>query len=154
MFACQTGGFFSGGGALGKRKEVRDTDDFRVELSLTVPITNSLAFLFTVLGEWWAEGKVIPRGTSLFFLSFFLSCFLFSTHSPSSPPPFFCFPLCIHKQEQRDEADAQFYRHLDRHGVCIGRDRVVCSVEIMKKDGVFVSLLSSKRERKIRRESS
>jgi len=27
-----------------------------------VPITNSLAFLFTVLGEWWAEGKVITRG--------------------------------------------------------------------------------------------
>lgn len=34
------------------------------ELSLTVPITNSLAFLFTVLGEWWAEGKVINRGQS------------------------------------------------------------------------------------------
>lgn len=32
------------------------------ELSLTVPITNSLAFLFTVLGEWWADGKVISRG--------------------------------------------------------------------------------------------
>ena len=32
------------------------------ELSLTVPITNSLAFLFTVLGEWWAEGKVISKG--------------------------------------------------------------------------------------------
>lgn len=31
------------------------------ELSLTVPITNSLAFLFTVLGEWCAEGKVISR---------------------------------------------------------------------------------------------
>lgn len=35
-----------------------------VELSLTVPITNSLAFLFTVLGEWWAEKKVINRGKS------------------------------------------------------------------------------------------
>ncbi|KAJ8606946.1 hypothetical protein MRB53_040611 [Persea americana] len=35
------------------------------ELSLTVPITNSLAFLFTVLGEWCAEGKVIGRGESL-----------------------------------------------------------------------------------------
>lgn len=34
----------------------------RPELSLTVPITNSLAFLFTVLGEWWAEKKVISRG--------------------------------------------------------------------------------------------
>jgi len=30
-----------------------------------VPITNSLAFLFTVLGEWWAEGKVIERGECL-----------------------------------------------------------------------------------------
>jgi hypothetical protein len=36
----------------------------KAELSLTVPITNSLAFLFTVVGEWWAEGKVISRGTS------------------------------------------------------------------------------------------
>ncbi len=39
-----------------------DADFACVELSLTVPITNSLAFLFTVLGEWWAEGKVISRG--------------------------------------------------------------------------------------------
>ncbi|KAK3054645.1 hypothetical protein LTR09_004374 [Extremus antarcticus] len=31
-----------------------------------VPITNSLAFLFTVLAEWWAEGKVISRGLSFF----------------------------------------------------------------------------------------
>lgn len=36
----------------------------KAELSLTVPITNSLAFLFTVLGEWIAEGKVISRGMS------------------------------------------------------------------------------------------
>ncbi|KAF2436504.1 hypothetical protein EJ08DRAFT_149038 [Tothia fuscella] len=35
----------------------------QTELSLTVPITNSLAFLFTVLGEWWAEGKGITRDT-------------------------------------------------------------------------------------------
>ncbi|MCJ1486246.1 hypothetical protein MMC06_006423 [Schaereria dolodes] len=35
----------------------------KAELSLTVPITNSLAFLFTVLGEWWAEGKVITKDT-------------------------------------------------------------------------------------------
>ncbi|KAG9945934.1 hypothetical protein KCU85_g6824, partial [Aureobasidium melanogenum] len=35
----------------------------QAELSLTVPITNSLAFLFTVLGEWWAEKKVITRDT-------------------------------------------------------------------------------------------
>ncbi|WEW60191.1 hypothetical protein PRK78_005676 [Emydomyces testavorans] len=31
------------------------------ELSLTVPITNSMAFLFTVLGEWYVEGKVISK---------------------------------------------------------------------------------------------
>lgn len=30
-----------------------------------MPITNSLAFLFTVLGEWWAEGKGIGRDTWL-----------------------------------------------------------------------------------------
>ncbi|KAL8794585.1 MAG: hypothetical protein Q9195_002920 [Heterodermia aff. obscurata] len=35
----------------------------QAELSLMVPITNSLAFSFTVLGEWWAEGKVISRDT-------------------------------------------------------------------------------------------
>ncbi|KAL0632345.1 hypothetical protein Q9L58_008783 [Maublancomyces gigas] len=35
----------------------------KAELSLTVPIVNSLAFLFTVLGEWFAEGKVITRET-------------------------------------------------------------------------------------------
>jgi hypothetical protein len=33
-----------------------------IELSLTVPIVNSLAFLFTVLGEWFAERKVISKG--------------------------------------------------------------------------------------------
>ena len=41
------------------------TRDADAELSLTVPITNSLASLFTVLGEWWAEGKVISRGKCL-----------------------------------------------------------------------------------------
>lgn len=40
--------------------------DGDVELSLTVPITNSLAFFFTVLGEWWADGKVISRGWCFF----------------------------------------------------------------------------------------
>ena len=40
----------------------RRTDHEETELSLTVPITNSLAFLFTVLGEWWVEGKIISRG--------------------------------------------------------------------------------------------
>ncbi|KAF3479913.1 uncharacterized protein GIQ15_06889 [Arthroderma uncinatum] len=35
------------------------------ELSLTVPITNSTAFLFTVLGEWYVEGKVISKETWL-----------------------------------------------------------------------------------------
>ena len=32
------------------------------ELSLTVPIVNSLAFLFTVIGEWYVDGRVIARG--------------------------------------------------------------------------------------------
>lgn len=35
----------------------------KAELSLTVPITNSLAFLFTVLGDWWVDSKVISRDT-------------------------------------------------------------------------------------------
>ncbi|EGO60181.1 hypothetical protein NEUTE1DRAFT_143649 [Neurospora tetrasperma FGSC 2508] len=35
------------------------------ELSLTVPIVNTTAFLFTVIGEWWVEGKVISRDTML-----------------------------------------------------------------------------------------
>ncbi|OJJ48722.1 hypothetical protein ASPZODRAFT_62718 [Penicilliopsis zonata CBS 506.65] len=35
------------------------------ELSLTVPLSNSSAFLFTVLGEWYVERKVIARETWL-----------------------------------------------------------------------------------------
>ncbi|CCC12321.1 hypothetical protein SMACR_05498 [Sordaria macrospora] len=35
------------------------------ELSLTVPIVNTTAFLFTVIGEWYVEGKVISRDTML-----------------------------------------------------------------------------------------
>ncbi|KAK4138955.1 hypothetical protein BT67DRAFT_413855 [Trichocladium antarcticum] len=37
----------------------------KAELSLTVPIVNTLAFLFTVVGEWWVEGKVISRDTMI-----------------------------------------------------------------------------------------
>ncbi|CAH0014349.1 unnamed protein product [Clonostachys rhizophaga] len=33
----------------------------QAELSLTVPIVNTLAFLFTVIGEWLVEGKVISK---------------------------------------------------------------------------------------------
>lgn len=36
------------------------------ELSLTVPIVNTMAFLFTVLGEWYVEKKVISRGMCSF----------------------------------------------------------------------------------------
>lgn len=35
------------------------------ELSLTIPITNSLAFLFTVLGDWYVDGKIISKDTWL-----------------------------------------------------------------------------------------
>lgn len=38
------------------------------ELSLTVPIINSTAFLFTVLGEWYVERKVIEKGKQAFIL--------------------------------------------------------------------------------------
>ncbi|PKS07824.1 hypothetical protein jhhlp_006432 [Lomentospora prolificans] len=37
----------------------------QAELSLTVPIVNTLAFLFTVLGDWWVEGKAISRDTGI-----------------------------------------------------------------------------------------
>ncbi|KAM4066103.1 putative transmembrane family protein [Hirsutella rhossiliensis] len=37
----------------------------QAELSLTVPIVNTLAFLFTILGEWYVEGKVISKDTGL-----------------------------------------------------------------------------------------
>jgi hypothetical protein len=30
-----------------------------------VPIVNTLAFLFTVVGDWWVESKVISRGMFL-----------------------------------------------------------------------------------------
>ncbi|KAF2758433.1 hypothetical protein EJ05DRAFT_499956 [Pseudovirgaria hyperparasitica] len=33
------------------------------ELSLTVPIVNSAAFLWTVVGEWWVEGRKIGADT-------------------------------------------------------------------------------------------
>lgn len=33
------------------------------ELSLTVPVVNSLAFLCTVGGEWWVEGKAVGGDT-------------------------------------------------------------------------------------------
>ncbi|PHH49244.1 Transmembrane protein 234 -like protein [Ceratocystis fimbriata CBS 114723] len=36
----------------------------QAELSLTVPIVNTFAFLFTILGEWWVENKVISKQTA------------------------------------------------------------------------------------------
>ncbi|RGP62264.1 integral membrane [Fusarium longipes] len=36
----------------------------QAELSLTVPIVNTLAFLFTVLGDWYVDGKVISKDTA------------------------------------------------------------------------------------------
>lgn len=36
-----------------------------LELSLTVPLANSSAFLFTVLGEWYVDRKVIAKETWL-----------------------------------------------------------------------------------------
>jgi len=39
--------------------------DRAIELSLTVPLANSSAFLFTVLGEWYVERKMIAKETWL-----------------------------------------------------------------------------------------
>ncbi|KAM0557166.1 hypothetical protein ACHAPJ_005429 [Fusarium lateritium] len=36
----------------------------QAELSLTVPIVNTLAFLFTVVGDWYVDGKVISKDTA------------------------------------------------------------------------------------------
>jgi len=55
----------------------------KAELSLTVPITNSLAFLFTVLGEWLAERKTIGRDTWIGMV-LVLSGIAFCVHSKSS----------------------------------------------------------------------
>ena len=45
-----------------------EADDLALELSLTVPITNSLAFLFTVFGDWYVDRKVISRGQFSFIV--------------------------------------------------------------------------------------
>jgi len=50
----------------GQGKKQQGDTNWSTELSLTVPITNSLAFLFTVLGDWYVERKVISKGTHSF----------------------------------------------------------------------------------------
>ena len=39
-----------------------------------MPIVNTLAFLFTVIGEWWVEKKVISRGMFPPFTHAILGC--------------------------------------------------------------------------------
>lgn len=51
-------------GGLPGAPHVRVCADQFLELSLTVPIVNTLAFLFTVVGDWWVDGKVISRSMS------------------------------------------------------------------------------------------
>jgi len=41
-----------------------------------VPITNSLAFMFTVLGEWFATKKVISRGQRCVSILVVTTCIL------------------------------------------------------------------------------
>ncbi|KAI0537146.1 integral membrane protein [Xylaria digitata] len=43
----------------------------QAELSLTVPVVNTLAFLFTVLGDWWMDRKQVMNGYEMA-----LSCLL------------------------------------------------------------------------------
>ncbi|TPX06746.1 uncharacterized protein E0L32_002242 [Thyridium curvatum] len=47
----------------------------KAELSLTVPIVNTLAFLFTVVGEWWVEKKVISKVPAFLFSIYWESVF-------------------------------------------------------------------------------
>jgi hypothetical protein len=63
-YVCHFPFWVVGGGT----KTLLETDSVVVELSLTVPIVNTVAFLFKVIGEWWVEGKVISRGMSPVFL--------------------------------------------------------------------------------------
>lgn len=75
-----------------------------LELSLTVPIVNTLAFLFTVIGEWWVESKVISRGT-------------FRMSGVVSSPVSCIQPFRLTRQS----------RHLHRHGPIAVRHRPVCA---------------------------
>jgi hypothetical protein len=81
-------------------------DECLQELSLTVPITNSLAFLFTVLGEWWAEGKVISRGESADHGFAGWWSIRYSTVTDSS-------------------------RYMDRHELRARRDKFMCGVQVI-----------------------
>lgn len=49
---------------LRRGKTLMADESMYIELSLTVPIVNTLAFLFTVLGDWWVDKKVIDRSES------------------------------------------------------------------------------------------
>lgn len=80
-----------------------------IELSLTVPITNSLAFLFTVLGEWFAEKKTISRGE----------------HVPQLNLPLFA----TYHLWERGVNTEYLHRYLDRDDFCPRWYSVMCTVE-------------------------
>ena len=109
------------------------------ELSLTVPITNSLAFLFTVLGEWWAEGKVISRGNTFFFSLLHLLLPLLHPHQ-QLPCASFCVGKPLHLLTT---TSTEQYRYLDRNGVCAWWYRAVRSVEeyMSPSHGVFMDMI-------------
>lgn len=78
------------------------------ELSLTVPIVNTLAFLFTVIGEWWVESKVISRG-------------MFSAPTDWMSCRF--VPVLVHSAFPLTTPQS---RHLHWHGSIVVRYRSVC----------------------------
>ena len=74
MGAVRTYSVFWRGKEKGKGQCANKGNKKKTELSLTVPIVNTTAFLFTVIGEWYVEGKVISRGEYLTY-SFFSTSF-------------------------------------------------------------------------------
>ena len=101
------------------------------ELSLTVPIVNTLAFLFTVLGDWWVEGKAISRGV---YLSADLFRYL-STLVYANPPryrdwdaSFSCWDCAVRAEQSWLSVGLGRVRRSSRHYICKLYNRHRCVI--------------------------
>lgn len=132
LFAFLLFGGWGGGEWVWRREKGRNekgvlTGD-KTELSLTVPITNSLAFLFTVLGDWWAEGKVISRGE--FPYPVLDLSILLGRSGIGGVRAVKCGAVGLGVAETvLMMAFVRVNRYVGWDGVCVGRDCVVCAVE-------------------------